>query len=224
MKNLIQNKKITEHKIINSTTNSNSNQSNKTIRSKKLNTPKETVQNVQIFREMRAKERNTREEAFRLYDALEPVSIEFMFGSWKGSGFLTGHTMDGALETFFWYGKSFEDAENVHPLVFQSLTKKKFKVNPGLMPVRLATLIPSRKIKFLGYIFLLIRFLFQTSKSKARLRMTEFRGKLSATMTYDQLPIHDVFRKVDENTVLGCMDYKGMKEFFFFVLERERKI
>ena len=146
-----------------------------------------------------------------------------MMGSWKGSGFPTGHTMDGALETFHWYGKNFEDADNVHPLVFRSLTKKLFKVNPALMPVRLATIIPNKNLGFLGYIFLMIRFLFTTYKSKARLRLTEFRGKITATMIYDQLPIHDVFRKVDENTLLGCMDYKGMKEFFFFVLERDVK-
>jgi hypothetical protein len=166
---------------------------------------------------------NTTEQAFQLYDSLETVEVDFMMGSWKGSGFPTNHTMDGALETFHWYGKSFEDPNNVHPLVFQSFTKKLFKVNPGLMPVRLATIIPNKNLGFLGIIFLLIRFFFQTSKSKARVRMTEFRGKITATMIYDQLPIHDVFRKVDENTLLGCMDYKGMKEFFFFVLERDVK-
>ena len=31
----------------------------------------------------------------------------------------------------------------------------------------------------------------------ARLRMTEYRGVVSATMIYDSLPLNDVFRKVD---------------------------
>ncbi|MCB1177334.1 MAG: DUF4334 domain-containing protein, partial [Leptospiraceae bacterium] len=34
-------------------------------------------------------------------------------------------------------------------------------------------------------------------------------------------PIYDNFRKVDENTILGVMDLKGLKDFFFFVLRRE---
>jgi len=49
----------------------------------------------------------------------------------------------------------------------------------------------------------------------------EYRGKVSATMIYDYLPINDVFRKVDDNTVLGLMDFKGMPQPFFFVLDRE---
>jgi hypothetical protein len=40
-------------------------------------------------------------------------------------------------------------------------------------------------------------------------------------MIYDDLPINDVFRKVDNNTVLGVMDLKGMEQPFFFVLRRE---
>jgi len=48
-----------------------------------------------------------------------------------------------------------------------------------------------------------------------------YRGKTSATMSYDNLPINDVFRKVDDNTVLGIMDLKGMKQPFFFVLRRD---
>ena len=59
-------------------------------------------------------------------------------------------------------------------------------------------------------------------RRKARLRMTEFRGKISATMCYDQRPIHDVFRRVDDDTVLGAMDMKGMDEVFFFLLRRDR--
>ena len=51
--------------------------------------------------------------------------------------------------------------------------------------------------------------------------MTEYRGKISATMIYDQLPIHDFFRKLDDNTVMGIMDLKDMKGPFFFKLKRE---
>jgi hypothetical protein len=51
--------------------------------------------------------------------------------------------------------------------------------------------------------------------------MTEYRGKNSATMIYDQLPINDVFRKLDGDTVLSVMDNKIVKDPFFFKLTRE---
>ncbi|MGV3664744.1 MAG: DUF4334 domain-containing protein [Leptospira bouyouniensis] len=180
------------------------------------------TQSLEIkFQEMRSKRNNSIEESFALFDALEVVSTQEMFGRWRGSGFHTGHTMDGALETFNWYGKEFVDAENVHPLVFKSFGKSLFKVNPSLMPVRLATLISSKNLWPLRYPFLLFKFLFQTSKSKARVRQIEFRGQITSAMIYDNLPIHDVFKKVNQNTLFGCMDFKGMKQPFFFVLERD---
>jgi hypothetical protein len=52
--------------------------------------------------------------------------------------------------------------------------------------------------------------------------MTDFRGKSSATMVYDAKPIQDVFRKVDDERVIGCMNMKGQDRFYFFWLERLR--
>ena len=49
----------------------------------------------------------------------------------------------------------------------------------------------------------------------------QYRGKCSATMIYDSVPINDVFRKIDSDTVLGLMDLKGMRAPFFFLLQRE---
>ena len=51
--------------------------------------------------------------------------------------------------------------------------------------------------------------------------MTTYRGKSSATMIYDQLPINDVFRKIDQDAVFGVMDLKGMKSPFFVILRLE---
>ena len=42
-------------------------------------------------------------------------------------------------------------------------------------------------------------------------------------MIYDSLPINDVFRMVDEDTVMGVMDRKGEEQPFFFMLRRERQ-
>lgn len=51
--------------------------------------------------------------------------------------------------------------------------------------------------------------------------MITYRGKSSATLIYDHLPIHDVFRMVDDDTVFAVMDMKGMSRPFFFMLRRE---
>jgi hypothetical protein len=44
---------------------------------------------------------------------------------------------------------------------------------------------------------------------KATLRMVEFRGTSTATMTYDKHPILDHFRKIADDLVMGVMDRKG---------------
>lgn len=163
------------------------------------------------------------EDALAIFDGLEPVDIDFMTGSWKGAGFPTGHKLDGLLETYHWHGKRFESQEEVHPLVFTSLRGRKVSVNPILMMpwVDVFDFLPFLKSGFMGRFFQVLLPFFSTRRSRARLRLMSYRGKLSAAMIYDHSPINDMFRKVDENTVLGLMDLKGIKQPFFFVLRRE---
>lgn len=163
----------------------------------------------------------SRADALAMYDSLEPVSLDFMLGRWVGEGMHTGHPMDGLLEAYNWYGKEFVDADTVHPLLFTDPNGEIYKVNPGLMPMQLAGRVPGNKSWPARKAFQLMQPMISTSTSKATLRMTEYRGKTSATMVYDQLPIHDVFRKLDANTVIGVMDCKGMDQPFFFKLTRE---
>jgi hypothetical protein len=166
--------------------------------------------------------RATTQEAIALFEALEPVEVGFMIGDWKGEGFLTDHPMDGLLETYHWHGKRFESEEDVHPLVFSTLGGGLAFVNPALMgpALRWSDHIALPKSAVLGRLFQAVMPLFTTSRSRARLRMTTYRGQSSATMVYDQLPINDIFRKIDENAVFGVMDRKGMQKPFFFILRR----
>ena len=163
--------------------------------------------------------KTTTEEALQLFDELDPVDIEFMFGRWKGSGFYTDHQMDGLLETFNWYGKEFVSAEQVHPLLFSD-GNNIFKVSPNPTLSKLSLKISIPKNESLKPFYSAMSKMLKTESSKARLRQMEYRGKVSATMIYDYLPINDVFRKIDENTLLGLMDFKGMPQPFFFVLKR----
>lgn len=53
----------------------------------------------------------------------------------------------------------------------------------------------------------------------------DYRGKASASMIYDQKPIIDIFRKIDEDTMLGVMDIKNFpsEKSYFFYLKRVQK-
>lgn len=162
----------------------------------------------------------TLEEALSLFDRLETVDIDFMLGRWRGAGLHTGHPMDGLLEAANWYGKEFVSAECVHPLLFLDGSQKIFKISPSPDMMKLALKLPIPKSRAATPVYTLFSSLLKTEKSQARLRMMEHRGKVSATMIYDHLPIHDVFRKVDGDTLLGLMDYKTSEQPFFFTLSR----
>jgi hypothetical protein len=40
-------------------------------------------------------------------------------------------------------------------------------------------------------------------------------------MIYDHVPVIDVFRRVDEHTLLGVMDQRDVDQLYFFVLQRD---
>ena len=127
---------------------------------------------------------------------------------------------DGLLEAFHWYGKLFESSEDVHPLLYLNRHGDIVSIDPGAMgsgdgrfwrsagtPVKncrqdLPALdAPSHHIRV-----------------SRTITHDGVSWEVSATMIYDQLPIYDVFRKLDDNTVLGVMDNKNIKDPFFFKL------
>ena len=161
------------------------------------------------------------EEALKFFDELESVNLEFMIGRWQGYEFPTNHPMDGLLKASGWYGKEFVDAEFVHPLLFSDGNNNIFKVEPSPIAMNLGLSLSGLKNKAMKPILTLMNLMLKTEKSQARIRMMEYRQKVSATMIYDNLPINDIFRKIDDNTVLGLMDFKGVPQPFFFVLKRD---
>jgi len=147
-----------------------------------------------------------------------------VLGAWKGCGFPTGHPLDGLLEACHWHGKRFDSSEHAHPLVFTTARGRRIHVDP-FWPARalpLALRWPALKSPAAGRLVQAALPLLATRRSRARLRMTVHRGQASATLVYDAAPILDVFRRVDADTLLGLMDFKGMERPFFFVLRRER--
>lgn len=174
-----------------------------------------------IFDELIQEPNTTTAQALDLFDRLESVDVKFMLGRWRGNEFPTQHPLDGALRFFNWYGKEFCDAETVHPLLFADANQNIFKVAPKFFLVNLALpYVAQLQHPIVKRLFFAIRPWLETQQSQARLRMMWVRDQVSATMVYDYLPINDTFKKIDDQTVLGMMDMKGMEPPFFFVLRR----
>lgn len=60
-------------------------------------------------------------------------------------------------------------------------------------------------------------------KGEASLWLEEFRGEVTATMVYDGQPVHDHFKQIDGDAVMGIMNGKGVVDngrYFYFYLER----
>ena len=162
------------------------------------------------------------EDVLELFDSLPPVLVEELVGTWRGNGIDTGNPFDGLLERFGWYGKRFGGAEDAHPLLFAASGGRVVSINPAFMPAGLVLGIADRlNNPVVAKLFRILMPLMTTTRPRARLRMVEYRGVSSAAMVYDALPIHDPFRKVDDDTLLCAMDLRGMDAPFVFVLRRE---
>lgn len=163
----------------------------------------------------------TATEALAFFDSLPPVQLEEMMGSWSGAEVPTGHRLDGVLGILGWQGKRFDGEDSARPLVFQTHTGRGFEVNPGLVPLKLALrCAPLLRRRIAGGIVRPVLQLARTTRPRARLRMMEYRGTVSATMVYDALPVNDAFRRVDPNTLLGAMDMREPGPPFVFSLHR----
>lgn len=158
----------------------------------------------------------TTEKALAWFDRLPPVPAEMMIGRWDGFGVNTGHPMDGLLEVSSWVGKDFKGPDDVAPLVHEVFGIR-FHVNPALLPIGLVSALPLRD-RIVPVLFPLLAPFLAKRRPRARLRMVEHRGKVSASMIYDAKPIIDVFRKIDENSLLGLMDRKEDTRPYFFKL------
>ncbi|TXS43954.1 DUF4334 domain-containing protein [Streptomyces sp. t39] len=63
----------------------------------------------------------------------------------------------------------------------------------------------------------------ELGKGEASLWTVEFRGETTATMIYDGQPVLDHFKRLDDTTLMGIMNAKGVPAegpFFYFFLER----
>jgi hypothetical protein len=161
------------------------------------------------------------EEAFAFFDGLPPVRAEELTGRWRGRELATGHPMDGLLEASGWYGKQFDSVDDVHPLLFATPGAAPFAVDPRRVPLGLAGTVSASTVARGRGLLGPLKPVLRTSRPAARLRNLEYRGVVTAAMVYDHLPIIDVFRSVDSDTLLGVMDLRSEPAPYFFVLVRD---
>jgi hypothetical protein len=162
----------------------------------------------------------TSEQACALFDDLPVVVAEEITGRWEGSELPTGHPFDGLLTASGWYGKQFGDPETVHPLLFSG-GGEVFAVDPRKMPLGLAGRVPLSVVAAGGKLINVLKPVLRTTQPRARLRHPEYRGKTSAAVIYDHWPVIDMFRRVDDHTLLGVMDQRDVDQPYFFVLQRD---
>lgn len=98
-----------------------------------------------------------------------------MLGEWKGGEFVTGHRMNGQLEKARWFGKTFNSVNSV-------------------TDVQPLVCLDDDGNRFSNV---------KMGKGEASLWMKEFRGQVTVTMVYDGQPVHDHFKKIDNNARWG---------------------
>jgi hypothetical protein len=163
---------------------------------------------------------HTSTTALALFDQLAPVRPAELLGDWRGEGLATGHPLDGLLEAWHWHGKRFISAEAVHPLIFKAAGGRRISIDPNWVPMALLRAPWVGRLAPLGRLAPWLLPLLATEKPRARLRQLCYRDRLSSAMVYDNLPIIDVFRRLDPTSLLGLMDARGLEQPFFFTLRR----
>lgn len=157
----------------------------------------------------------TADEAIAWFDSLPAVRAGDVRGRYRGRELVTGHPMEGKLAAAGWYGKQFDDADRVHPLLFEDARGNVMPIDPKKLPFVMAgQKLPAWLASAGRHLLRAVA----TDKPRARLRELEHRGVVTAAMIYDHLPIIDVFRRIDETTLLGWMDLRRQKQPYFFTL------
>lgn len=145
-------------------------------------------------------------EIAAVYNKLKPVEAEFLLGDWTGGDLDTGHAAHKALADLRWAGKSFHSVDNVDPvMVYDEQNNRVWNEKYGHAVVSAYSIVSSSR----GF-------------NTSQLREVKFHGVVSTAMIYDQFPIIDHFRYVNDNMVAGAMDTKmyGDAGVYYFFLRR----
>ena len=163
------------------------------------------------------------ETALAWFDTWAGLEPDALIGRWRGLGLPTGHPMDGVLESLGWYGKTFESADSVRPLLFRTRSGTLVSLDPRFMPVAFVLRWPAiARSGPVRMAFRAVRGLLRSEQSAATLQGMTFRGVRSAAITYSRKPITDHLRRIDDDRLLGLMEMRGMEKPYFFLLARDQ--
>ncbi|OWW02382.1 hypothetical protein ATY81_22355 [Rhizobium sp. R72] len=157
-------------------------------------------------------------EAFR---SLPPIKPRELVGLWAGHGIPSGHPFDGVLKNLGWFGKRFMPDLRADALLFRSGERRLMAINPAWIPLGL-TLHFYRlgRMPIARNLFSAIKRRLCAAGPVASIKTMEFGGVESAAMIYDDQPIVDHFRRIDQQRVMGAMTIRGDERIYFFELER----
>lgn len=177
---------------------------------------------ITTFADLAKSRKATTQQCWEAFDALEPVKVDELVGyRWKGYEIYTDHPWCGLLDANNWFGKEYFSSEHGNPLLTYATDEKSGNDVFPAEPLKYFALT-AEGTNILGD----LRGQIESPEGVGcRLRTILFRGFNTASMFYDQLPINDTFKKVDDNTVFGVMDCKMVPDPpYFFVLEKYLKI
>jgi hypothetical protein len=161
------------------------------------------------------------QEALGAFQSLPPVEPREMIGLWTGRGIPSGHPFDGVLENLGWFGKRFTPDMRADALLFRFDERRLIPIDPARIPLRLAFRFHKvGRMRAARNLFTYLQRAFRARRPVASLKITSFQGVASAAMVYDDQPIVDHFRRIDEYKIMGAMTIQGDDRIYFFELER----
>jgi hypothetical protein len=160
------------------------------------------------------------QKALQEFQRLPPIEPREMIGLWTGRGIPSGHPFDGVLENLGWFGKRFTPALRADALLFRLDERKLIAINPARIPLRLALRFHKLgRTRTARNLFLYLQRALRAKGPVASLKTMSFKGVASAAMVYDDLPIIDHFRRIDDRRVMGAMMIETDDRIYFFELE-----
>lgn len=165
--------------------------------------------------------RRQMQEALSEFQSLLPVEPREMIGLWTGRGIPSGHPFDGVLENLGWFGKRFTPAMRADALLFRFDERRLIPIDPARIPLRLALRFHKvGRMRAAKCLFSYLQRGFRAKGPVASLKTMSFQGVASAAMVYDEQPIIDHFRRIDDRKIMGAMTIQGDDRIYFFELER----
>ncbi|GHA83482.1 DUF4334 domain-containing protein [Cognatilysobacter bugurensis] len=161
----------------------------------------------------------TSADAQARFGTLAPVAPAELHGRWHGIPLHCRHPLDGLLERFGWRGKAIAGGR-AHALLFADGRGGEVALDVRRLPVGLAVRLRAHRWPGARVAFALVRASLVTHWPNARVRSAEHRGRVTAVLDYEDLPIRDVFARIDETTVLGLMHAPWFDAPYAFALER----